>query len=75
MNKYIFLTFEWTTCQPNGDEVENVQLLWVSKGNSKKEAFNNLKLENEWILQTDFNKTYCHELKDDKFDYFYLKNK
>lgn len=74
MNNYIFLTFEWTTFEPGGDNVENVQLLWLWKWNSKKEAFENLKLENEWLLHTKFNKTYCHELKDNKFDYFYLKN-
>lgn len=74
MNNYIFLTFEWTTCSPNGDDIENVQLLWVTKWYSKKNAFENLKSENEWLLSTEFNKTYCHELKDSNFDYFYLKN-
>lgn len=78
MNKYIFLTFEWITYQPNSEsiepDVENVQMLWTIEWNSKKEAFENLKKENSWLLDTSFNEIYCHELRDNNFTYFNLKN-
>ena len=77
MNKYIFLTFEWTTYQPNSDsqepDIENVQMLGTISWKTKDEAFENFKKENEWVLKTSFNEIYCHELKDDNFDYYNLK--
>jgi hypothetical protein len=77
MNKYIFLTFEWYTYQPNSEatdpDIENVQMLWIWEWSSKNEAFEDLKDKNKWLLETSFNEIYCHELKDTKFDYFYLK--
>ena len=48
-------------------------MLWIVSWKTKDEAFENFKKENEWILKTNFNEIYCHELKDDNFDYFYLK--
>ncbi len=40
MKKYIFLTFEWITYQPNSEsiesDVENVQMLWTINWNSKE---------------------------------------
>jgi len=77
MNKYIFLTFEWTTYQLNSElqesDIENIQMLWIVNWKTKKDAFENFKKQNKWILNTNFNEVYCHELKDDNFDYFYLK--
>ena len=77
MNKYIFLTFEWFTYQPGSEssesDVENVQMIWIWKWESKQEAFEDLKKENSWLLETNFNEIYCHELKDNNFDYFHLK--
>ncbi len=78
MKKYIFLTFEWTTYQPNSEssepDIENIQMIWTINWNSKEDAFENLKKENEWLLNTSFNEIYCHELKDNDFTYFNLKN-
>jgi len=77
MNKYIFLTFEWYTYQPNSEatepDIENVQMLWIWEWSSKNEAFEDLKDKINWLLETSFNEIYCHELKDTKFDYFYLE--
>lgn len=77
MNKYIFLTFEWFTYQPNSEAIEpdaeNVQMLWIWEWNTKSEWFEDFKIKNQWITKTNFNEVFCHELKDDKFDYFCIK--
>ena len=77
MNKYIFLTFEGFAYQPESEssepDVDNVQMIWIGEWNTKKEAFEDLKEKNPWLLDTSFNEVYCHELKDADFDYFYLK--
>lgn len=74
--KFIFLTFEWYTYQPNSIsselDIENVQMIWISEWKTSKEAFENLKKENEWLFNTSFNEIYCHELLDNKYEYFYL---
>ena len=78
MNEYIFLTFEWYTYQPESEasepDIDNVQMIWISKWNSKEDAFENLKNDNEWLLETNFDEIYCHELRDHNFTYFYLKD-
>lgn len=73
MRKFIFLTFEWFTQDPNLSEIENVQMIWISNGKDSKDAFENLKKENEWLIDTAFNELYCHELKNKVFEYFSLK--
>lgn len=73
MNKYIFLTYEWSTIQPNWDDIENVQMIWIWEWSSKNEAFIDLKIRNEWLMDTSFDEIFCHELKDSDYDYFYLK--
>ncbi|MDD2487645.1 MAG: hypothetical protein PHS92_04730 [Candidatus Gracilibacteria bacterium] len=73
MKKYIYLTFEGFTQEPNGKDTENVQMLGIGEGNTKHEGFEDLKEKNEWLLDTSFEELYCHELKDDRFEYFNLK--
>lgn len=74
MKKFIFLTFEWFTQEPNWNEIENVQMLWVWEWIDSKQAFENLKKQNEWLLETSFDEIYCHELVNNDFEYYYLKN-
>ncbi len=77
MNKYIFLTNEWFTYQPESfstePDVENSQLIGISSWISKQDAFLSLKKENTWLKETNFNEIYCFELKDDKPEFFSLK--
>lgn len=73
IKKFIFLTFEWFTQEPNLSDIENIQMIWISEWKTSKEAFNNLKKDNDWLLNTSFNEIYCHELKNNKFEYFHLK--
>lgn len=72
IKKYIFLTFEWFTQDSSWNEVENIQMIWISEWKTSKEAFGNLKKENEWLLDVSFNEIYCHELLNNKYEYFYL---
>lgn len=56
MKKYIFITSEGTTFSPNGDEVENMQVIGtVENVINEDEALKKLLIENEWIIDTEFN--------------------
>lgn len=73
IKKYIFLTFEWFTQEPNLKEIDNIQMLWIAEGKNSTKAFKNLKKENEWLINSSFNEIYCHELVNNKYQYFNLK--
>ena len=51
MSKYIFLTNEGYTYQPNSESVEpdceNSQLIGITEGSNQEDAFNNLLKERE----------------------------
>lgn len=57
MNTYIFYTNEGYTTAPNGEELENLQVLGIEKGFTKKEALSNLFTNNEWIKATGFSES------------------
>ena len=66
MKKYIFITPEGNTTAPNGDEVENMQVIGiVEEVADKNEALKKLLLENEWIFDTQFNiaEFICYEIR------------
>lgn len=77
MRRYIFLTNEGSTYQPNSNSVapdcENTQVIGFAEGNTKMDAFNNLLNENRKIKETAFNEVYCYQIEDDKPKYFYIK--
>lgn len=77
MNKYIFLTNEGSTYQPNSNSIEpdceNAQVIGFAEGNTQIDAFNNLVKENRKIKETAFNEIYCYQIKDNKPEYFYIK--
>lgn len=65
MKQYIFITPEGTTFSPNGDEVENMQVIGIVENvENKNEALKKLLLENEWIIDTEFNvaEFICYEI-------------
>ncbi len=82
MKSYIFITNEGFTFQPEDEgaepDIENSQVLGYAKGTDKNAAFNNLLQENQYLLDTKFNKIICLELKDlnvfKKASYFYLED-
>jgi hypothetical protein len=66
MKKFIFITPEGNTTAPNGDEVENMQVIGiVEEVADENEALKKLLLENEWIFDAEFNiaEFICYEIR------------
>lgn len=63
MKKYIFISPEGNTFSPNGNEVENLQVIGIIK-DVKDEALKKLLIENEWIIDAEFNvaEFICYEI-------------
>lgn len=57
MNEYIFYTTEGFTQDPNGNDIENCQVLGRAFGNNKDEAQDNLLRDNPWINEAGFSKS------------------
>ena len=55
MNEYVFLTSEGFTKSPNGEDVENFQILGFEKSDNKENAINLLLKHNVWIIEKNFN--------------------
>jgi hypothetical protein len=54
MATYIFYTDQGLTIAPNGEEVENFQIIGFEEGISEAEAFENLLKNNNWINEMKF---------------------
>ena len=54
MTEYIFYTTEGFTQAPDGDDIENCQLLGRAFGKDKHDALSNLVKENSWIEDRGF---------------------
>jgi len=71
MRRYIFITYEGHTYQPNTYSIEpdtgNCQVIGFARGNNEKEAFENLIKENKYLLTTTFNEIICLELKHEDY--------
>jgi len=65
MRKYIFLTDEGCTYEPDECEVENLQVLGIAEGTNEEGALDNLLRENPWIEGTSFRSAMCIEIKGD----------
>ena len=65
MKKYIFISPEGETVSPNGNEVENMQVIGIVYNViNEDEALKKLLLENSWIIDTEFNiaEFICYEI-------------
>ena len=64
MTEYIFYTTEGFTQAPDGNDIENCQLLGRAYGKDKHDALSNLLKENPWIKERGFApcETICTEL-------------
>lgn len=66
MKKYIFLTTEGYTYQPNSESIEpdceNAQLLGKTEGNNQEEAFENLLKKYPYLKDSNFEEVYCYQL-------------
>lgn len=56
MKKFVFYSFEGYTESPNGQPVENLQILGFENGENECEAFKTLIRNNQWITESGFNK-------------------
>lgn len=82
MKSYIFLTFEGHTYQPYSEsiepDIENLQVIGISEGNTSRMAFENLIKENNHLLERTFNEIISYELNSNfksSVDPFSLKEK
>ena len=81
MNKYIFITNEGYTYQPNSEssepDCENAQVLGIGLGNEEKEALKNLLEKYKYLKDSNFNEVYCYKLDEEDYNnntnYFSLK--
>jgi hypothetical protein len=65
MKKYIFITPEGTTFSPNGNEIENMQVIAIVEDvYDENEAYKKLLVENDWIIDSEFNvaEFICYEV-------------
>lgn len=65
MKKFIFMTTEGNTFSPNGNEVENMQVIGiVEEVEDENEALKKLLIENSWIFDSEFNvaEFICHQI-------------
>jgi hypothetical protein len=76
--KYIFITFEGFTFQPNSEsdipDIENMQVIGFSEGKDKKEAFKNLLANQQYLKDTTFNEIIALELADERKDVFTIND-
>jgi hypothetical protein len=54
MNEYLIYTFGGSCQDPNGDDIDNCQVLGRVKGKDEVEAIENLILENPWIIDSGY---------------------
>lgn len=68
MTEYIFYTTEGFTQAPDGEDIENCQLLGRAYGKDKHDALSNLLKDNPWIEERGFdpNEAICKELASTK---------
>lgn len=65
MKKYIFISPEGSTESPNGSEVENMQVIGIVEYvHNEDEALKKLLIENQWIIDAEFNvaEFICYEI-------------
>ena len=78
MKSYILITREGYTCQPGSEsavpDIENCQVIGFSKGIDHEDAFRNLVLENEYLLDTSFDEISGLELACEKGIFFHLND-
>ena len=74
MPPFIYLTQEGLTTAPNQKDIENLQLLGITKGETSRQAFENLLKENDWIRDSDYTEMTAFELKSDRAEYFKIND-
>ena len=77
MRKFIFITSEGFTFQPNNEDyepdIENMQVVGFGEGDTVDNAIKFMLKENSYLRKTSFNKIIGIEIKDYKQTILYLK--
>ena len=75
---YIFITQEGFTFQPNSQsdipDIENMQVIGFATGKDAAEAFEQLKIDNPYLVDTTFDELIALELSNKDKTYHCLKN-
>lgn len=70
------MTKEGYTYQPYSEsiepDIENCQVIGISKGVSPREAFLNLLQDNAYLKETTFNELFSIEIKNEEMSCFHL---
>jgi hypothetical protein len=78
MNKYIFITTEGSTYQPNSDcsepDIENMQVIGFGQGDTVQDSFRNLIKQNEYLINTNFDGIIALRLANEKQTDFSLRD-
>lgn len=78
VKKYIFVTAEGITYQPDSQsvmpDIENLQVVGFGSGDSPKDAAKNMLEENGYLKEAHFNEIIGIELKSDKRTWHYLRD-
>ena len=78
MRKFIFITSEGFTFQPNNEDyepdIENMQVVGFGEGDTVDNAIKFMLKENSYLRKTSFNKIIGIEIKNYKQSVLYLKN-
>ena len=78
MKKFIFITSEDFTFQPNNEDyepdIENMQVVGFGEGDTVDNAIKFMLKENSYLRKTSFNKIIGIEIKNYKQSVLYLKN-
>lgn len=75
MRRFIFLTSEGDTRDPEGREIENLQVLGLSRGINANDAFENFKRDNSYILGFSFSEVSVLELASERKSIFLCRKK
>lgn len=77
MSRYIFITTEGFTYQPDSTspepDIENMQVIGFGYGNTAQDALRELLELNEYLINTSFDEIFAIQMANDHRDYFSLK--
>ncbi len=72
MRYFIFLTCEGFTKTPHDEDIENLQVVGITKGENEEEALKNLIIEEKSLINFGYDKIFSMELVSENQKYFWL---
>jgi hypothetical protein len=78
MNKYIFISDEGYTFQPDSTsiepDIENIQVIGFGQGRTARTALDDLLEHNKYLCKTSFDELIAIQLKNDAREHFSLRD-